>query len=189
MDEELSLAMETAEDQNQQRRLTRNNLSRKQRIVNLMNGLSSYVISQAKNFAECDVSNNEILSSSEIMDTSHNNYDIDFDLISATDCIGNTETNDLGDDQSDDNFNLINNLLLSNDIQVSLPLHSYTDISTKEFCTNLLRAFRQTNLCKTYSTNMLKLIDSGLPKPNNLPTSLNSLLRYMNGKLSFLIKY
>ncbi|CAF5020860.1 unnamed protein product [Rotaria sp. Silwood1] len=160
MDVELSLAMETAEDRNEQRRLTRNNLSRKQTIVNLMNGLSSYVIPKAKNFAECDVSSSEILSLSETMHTFHGNYDIDFDLISAADCIGNAETDDLDDDQSDDNFNLINELLLSNNKQVSLPLHSYTDISTKEFCTNVLRAFRQTNLCKTYSTNMLKLIDS-----------------------------
>ncbi|CAF4718323.1 unnamed protein product, partial [Rotaria sp. Silwood2] len=123
MDVELSLAMETAEDRNEQRRLTRNNLSRKQTIVNLMNGLSSYVIPKAKNFAECDVLNSEILSSSETMHTLHGNYDIDFDLISAADCIGNAEIDDLDDDQSDDNFNLINELLSSNNKQVSLPLH------------------------------------------------------------------
>ncbi|CAF3254449.1 unnamed protein product [Rotaria sp. Silwood2] len=134
MDVELLLAMETAEDRNEQRRLTRNNLSRKQTIVNLMIGLSSYVIRKVKNFAECDVSNSEILSSSETMHTFHGNYDIDFDLISAADCIGNAETDDLDDDQSEDNFNLINELLLSNNKQVSLPLHSYTDISTKKVC-------------------------------------------------------
>ncbi|CAF1530074.1 unnamed protein product, partial [Adineta steineri] len=128
---------------------------------------------------ECDVSNSETLSASKPIDTTYDNYDIDFDLISP-EFIENTEADDSNDDTLNDNFNLINELILSHNKQVALPLHPYTNISTKEFCTNLLRAFRQTKLCKTYSTNMLKLIGSGLPQPNNLPTSLNSLLRYMN---------
>ncbi|CAF4171168.1 unnamed protein product [Adineta steineri] len=179
MNVELTLAMEIAEDHNEQRRLTRNNVARKQTVINLVNGLSSYVISERKNATECDVSNSETLSASKPIDTTYDNYDIDFDLISP-EFIENTEADDSNDDTLNDNFNLINELILSHNKQVALPLHPYTNISTKEFCTNLLRAFRQTKLCKTYSTNMLKLIGSGLPQPNNLPTSLNSLLRYMN---------
>lgn len=182
------MTIETAENRNERQRLARNNRSRKQTMVNLIDGISSYAVPKAKGFIESDVTNMEIRSSSETIDIFHDNYDLDFDLISAADCVENTAADDLDDDQSDDNFNEINELILANNKEVSLPLHPYTNISTKKYCTNLIRVFRQTNLCKTYSTNMLKLIYSGLPQPNNLPTSLNSLFNYMNSRLSFLIK-
>ncbi|CAF1503674.1 unnamed protein product, partial [Adineta steineri] len=159
MNVELTLAMEIAEDRNEQRRLTRNNIARKQTVINLVNGLSSYVISERKNSTECNVSDSETLSASKTIDTTYDNYDFDFDLISP-EFIENTEADDSNDDILNDNFNLINELVLSHNKQVALPLHPYTNISTKEFCTNILRAFRQTKLCKTYSTNMLKLIGS-----------------------------
>ncbi|CAF4162446.1 unnamed protein product, partial [Adineta steineri] len=90
MNVELTLAMEIAEDRNEQRRLTRNNVARKQTVINLVNGLSSYVISERKNSTECDVSNSETLSASKPIDTTYDNYDIDFDLISP-EFIENTE--------------------------------------------------------------------------------------------------
>jgi hypothetical protein len=150
-DVELSFAINTGEERNEQRHLTRNNLAREHTIVNLVNSLSPYVISERKNFTKYGISNNETTSAPETIDTINGNHDISFDLISALDFIENKETGDLNDEQLDDNFNLMNELRLSNAKQASLLLHPYTNISTKEFCTNLLHFFRQTNLCKTYS--------------------------------------
>jgi hypothetical protein len=198
MNEELLLAIKNAEHHKEQRRLLKNHLSRRQTTINLVDGLSPYVIPKIKNSVNCGFSNDEASGSSESIYTYNPTYDIDFDPVLTEDCIRNSEADDFYDDQEelDDNLVLLdelfsskNELFLSKDGQDSLPLHPYTNISTNEFCTNVIRTFRTANLCKTYSSDMLKLIHLALPQPNNLPTSLNAVLNYIHGKLSFLIKY
>ena len=97
-----------------------------------------------------------------------------------------TETYVLDDDQEDYNLILLNELFLSEHEQVPLPLHPLTNLSTNEFCTKLVHTFQEANLCKTYSSKMLQLIHSALSQPNNLPTSLNALLKYIHVKLILL---
>jgi hypothetical protein len=110
----------------------------------------------------------------------------------------NLTDDDFYDDQAelDDNLVLLDELFSSKDEHFllkyapnPLPLHPYTNTSTNEFCTNLISTFRKANLCKTYSLDMLKLIHLALPQPNNLPTSVNAVLKYIRVKLLFLIKY
>ena len=118
--------------------------------------------------------------------TYHHSYDIDFDSVLTGHCMEKTETDVLDDDQEDDNLILLNEPFLSEHEQVPIPLHPFTNLSTNEFCTSLFRTFREANLCKTYSSKMLQLIHSALPQPNNLPTSVNTLLKYIHGKLILL---
>jgi hypothetical protein len=194
MNVELLLAMKDAEHHNEQRRLSKSNLSRRQTTTNLIDGLAPYVIPHAKKFVHCDFSNNEVPSSSQTIPVYHHNFDIDFDPILSDVCMANIETHDSDDDQlNDDQLNddaiLLNELFSSKGEQDSSSLHPYTNVSTSKFCANLIRVFRKSNLCKSYSSDMLKLIHTVLPQPNNLPTSLNALLQYIHGKLSVLIKH
>jgi hypothetical protein len=190
MTEEFLLALENAEYMNEQRRLLRNQRSRRQTTINLTDGLLPYVISN-ENFNEPCLSNHELSSSPEPLCVYECNYDIDYDLISTEDCIDNNETDDFEDNEEDlnDNIIVLDDILSSKVEQDFLPLHLYTNIFINEFCTNLVRTFRQANLCKTYSSDMLKLIHSALPQPNNLPTSIDSILNFIQGKYITLVKY
>ena len=175
MNIELLLAMENAENYNQQRRVSQNIYFRKQTVVNLTDGILPYRVPTAANFVNCNISNREMSSSSETIYTYHHSYDIGFDPVLTGHCMEKAETDVLDDDQEDDNLILLNELVLSEHEHVPLPLHPFTNLSTREFCTNLVRTFREANLCKTYSSRMLQLIHSALPQPNNLPTFINAL--------------
>lgn len=191
MAEELLLALKNAEYNNEQRRLLRNQRSRKQTLVNLVDGFVPYIISKNENLVDSGLSNHEILSSSEPIHAYDENDGIDFNLFLAEDCADNNESDDLENDhvEFDDNIILLDELFSSKVEQDFLPLHPYTNISANEFCKNLIHTFRQANLCKTYSSNMLKLIHLALPEPNTLPRSINSILKFIQGKLVASIKY
>jgi hypothetical protein len=198
MNEELLLSIKNAEHHNEKRRSLKNQLLRMQTTVNLTDGLRPYVISKIKNSINCNSSNIEAPTLSESICASYHNYDIDFDPVLTEDEDENNEIESFYDDQPelDDNVFLLNELFSLKDEDFSLkdksdvlPLHPYTNISTNTFCINLIRTFREANLCKNYSSNMLKLIHLALPQPNNLPTSMNAVLKYIQGKLLFFIKW
>jgi len=110
MDIELLLAMENAEHYNEQQRLSKNSLLRKQRNVNLTEGLLPYV-EETKSAANCISSNSKISASTATIHTHHTNYDIDFDLILIGNCVESTEINDSSNDDEDESDE---NLILSN---------------------------------------------------------------------------
>ncbi len=192
MNEELLLSIENAKHRNEHRRLLRNQLSRRQTIVNLTHGITPYVISKPDNLVDCISSSiNEPLSSESIY-TAFDKYDIDFGPVFTEDVIQNSETDDFYDDQAelDNNLLLLDELFSSRDERSLseyagnlLTLHPYTSISINEFCANLINTFRKANLCKSYASDMLKLIHLALPQPNNLPASVNAILKYIRGKL------
>ncbi|CAM4829295.1 unnamed protein product [Rotaria magnacalcarata] len=186
MNIEISLALTAAEQQNQQRRNLRNSRSRGQTELNLIDGITSYLhttaaavttTTTAPSFAN-EFSTNEQSCLSEIILTNNNFYDIDFGPVESI--VDETESVDIADCQiNDDYLTLLNELSLSCGSHNSAFLHSYTNITQSQFCTNLLRIFRDANICKAYSAKILQLINVALPHPNNLPTSLNALLTYM----------
>ncbi|CAM4864583.1 unnamed protein product [Rotaria socialis] len=186
MNIEISLALTVAEQQNQQRRNLRNSRSRGQTELNLIDGITTYLhttaaaattTTTAPSFAN-EFSTNEQPCLSEIILTNNNFYDIDFGPVESI--VDETESVDIADCQiNDDYLTLLNELSLSCGSHNSAFLHSYTNITQSQFCTNLLRIFRDANICKAYSAKILQLINVALPHPNNLPTSLNALLTYM----------
>ena len=60
------------------------------------------------------------------------------------------------------------------------PLHLYTDQNSTEFLLNFLRLLRSTNICKSQSEELLKLIRSILREPNNFPVSIKNILGRLN---------
>ena len=183
------LATNNADRYNEQRRLLRNNLAQRQTNINLVGELTSYEISKPGNCFYGDTSNREVPSASETINPYYFNYDIDFNLILPEDCTESTEAEDVNDDEPDDNLVLSNELFSSIDESNSLALHPYTSITISEFCTSLVRTFLQANLRKSYSSSILELIHLALPKPNILPTSIDVLMKYLQGIFSiFLIQ-
>lgn len=181
MNEEIRLAMEKAENCHQQRRLSRNTLAREQTNINLIGGLSPYVISKTSIYSHDESSNTEVSDLSETIYLFDQNDDIDFDLIVQEDYIENTAVEDSDADDPNENFILANESFASNE-KYSLPLHAYTNVSTSEFCAALLWKFRQANICKSTSTSILELINLALPQPNNLPTSIHAVMRHLQGR-------
>jgi hypothetical protein len=64
-------------------------------------------------------------------------------------------------------------------------LHNYTNVSVVDFCRSLVLFTRKSNLCKTHVKDLLDLINSALPQPNHLPTSVSSLLEKVSGTIHF----
>ena len=59
---------------------------------------------------------------------------------------------------------------------VKVPLHDYTSNSTYDYCQAFTIIARQANLSKTSTNELLSLIKSGLPTPNQLPPTEEALL-------------
>lgn len=57
------------------------------------------------------------------------------------------------------------------------PLHPYTNVTCTEFLSDFLSLLRSANVCKARSEELLTLIRSALPEPNNLPQTIAKLLR------------
>lgn len=61
-----------------------------------------------------------------------------------------------------------------------LPLHNYSNLHTIQFCTDLIKLSRKANLCKRHMSELLALVKSALPVPNQLPTTNYQLLSILN---------
>lgn len=61
-------------------------------------------------------------------------------------------------------------------------LHQHTDFTMLKFCSKLLHILRKANVCKSHSSEILRLIGTALPQPNNMPRSIPSLLQTIGGK-------
>lgn len=192
MTEEVLLALKSAEHINRQQRLLRNQRSRIQTTTNLTDGLLPYMIYNGDK-DDCDSSNYDLSKSSEQLVEVDQSPDIDYDLILPDYCVENSQIDafEFEEDQtlSEDSANVLKDFYSSKTISNTIPLHLYTNISMNEFCINLIRTFRKANLCKAYSTDILKLIHSALPQPNTLPNSMNSILKFIQGKYAIAIKY
>jgi len=94
----------------------------------------------------------------------------------------------------DDN-EIINNssdsLEYGNDLEINHEnsLHYYTDISTKEFCSQLLALLRNSNTCKSHANRLLSFISSILPTPNNAPKKMKNLLELLEIENNIFKKY
>jgi hypothetical protein len=95
------------------------------------------------------------------------------------------QPSNFGEASLDGSFLSPGKLLVPSEAQVPSFLHYYTKTETDRFCRNLLHLFRKANLCKAHSSSLLQLIDSALPQPNNLPTSLSAMLQSVSGKRLF----
>jgi hypothetical protein len=49
-------------------------------------------------------------------------------------------------------------------------LHHFTNMLTSEYCHRLLRTLRNAKICKSQCNPVIKLLKSGLPEPNNMPS-------------------
>lgn len=58
----------------------------------------------------------------------------------------------------------------------SIPLHNYTLTSTYDYCEAFTKIARQANLSRQSVNDLLSLLKSGLPVPNNLPRTEEQLL-------------
>jgi hypothetical protein len=64
----------------------------------------------------------------------------------------------------------------------NLPLHYYTSMDYFCFSKNLLSFIRKSNISKTHAQALIRLIQSGLPKPNSLPRTYSGILNLLSGK-------
>ncbi|CAF1295528.1 unnamed protein product [Rotaria sordida] len=85
-------------------------------------------------------------------------------------------------DVLDESFNLATSTFPEPD----LILHGSTNITKNEYCRNLLTLFRDAKISKTHCDRFIRLIQSGLPIPNNMPTSMKNLLQEMQVEELFL---
>ncbi|CAF2789815.1 unnamed protein product [Rotaria sp. Silwood2] len=183
MDLEITLAIEKGQHQFQQQLKSRKEKSREQKVVNLVQGLSPYLVTEATTECTNQFSNNQLLYSCESIisqnndENNYNNMDIDFDLLEYEN--DESDTDDEIDNQSDDDLTSLHGNRLTEPDQNSALLHQYTHITQNEYCTNLLYLFRQANISKLHSAKILQLISSVLPQPNTAPTTLKALLDYM----------
>ena len=65
-------------------------------------------------------------------------------------------------------------------IPTTIPLHYFTNVLTHEYCQDLLKILRSANICKSQSNELISLVKSALPEPNNMPSSMRELLSMMN---------
>ena len=85
------------------------------------------------------------------------------------------------DEQTSDEFNKYFNVSTLF-IQPDVSLHDSTNTET-EYCRDLLTLFRDAKICKTHCDRFIRLICSGLPTLNNMPTSMKDLLNEMQDKI------
>ena len=60
------------------------------------------------------------------------------------------------------------------------PLHHYSNTSSYEYCATFTSLSRKANICKRHSNALLSFIKSGLPVPNNMPSTSKQLLSLLN---------
>lgn len=68
----------------------------------------------------------------------------------------------------------------SKNIKTNL-LHQHADFAMPKFCSKLLHISRKANVCKSHSSEILRLIGTALSQPNNMPRSIPSLLQTIEG--------
>lgn len=59
-------------------------------------------------------------------------------------------------------------------------IHEFTDVKTATYCTDLLNLLRDAGISKSHSKRLIALIKLILPIPNNLPSTMDDLLSFMN---------
>lgn len=187
MDEEILLALKNAEMLSKQHRSLRYEHTQKPTTANLMDGLLPYMAKDGK-LNHFSLSNNQLLSSFEpfFKHDSSDDIDVDFDLIQPDDSAENEENIVFEEDEvlPVNNIVILDELFSSKSEQ-NLLTFPYTNITMNEFCFNLVCTFRNANLCKIYSSEILKFMHSALSQPNYLPNSMNSLLNSLQGNHKF----
>ncbi|CAF1281674.1 unnamed protein product [Rotaria sordida] len=127
MDLEITLATENGQQQCQQRLKSKREKSREQNVVNLVQGLSPYLVTEATTECTNQSSNNQLLCSCESIVSqnndanNHNNMDIDFDLLEYES--DESDTDDVIDNQSDDDLTLFHGNRRTEPDQNSALLH------------------------------------------------------------------
>ena len=66
------------------------------------------------------------------------------------------------------------------DVAVNGPLHLHTDQTSIEFSMSFLHFVRSENIGKSRSNQLLQIIRSILPEPNNFPSSMKNILSHLN---------
>lgn len=68
-------------------------------------------------------------------------------------------------------------------------LHQYTSMKSQLFLKKLIEFIRNANLSKRHAEDLLHIIQSGLPQPNNFSTNYSALLNQLSGmiNLSFFV--
>jgi hypothetical protein len=64
---------------------------------------------------------------------------------------------------------------------LDLFLHPYTDVNCFTFAKDRARFIRKSNTSKLHADHLIKLIQSSLPRPNNLPKTYSGLLELLSG--------
>jgi hypothetical protein len=59
-------------------------------------------------------------------------------------------------------------------------LHHYSNTTTYDYCATFTSLSRKANICKRHSNALLSFIKSGLPVPNNMPSTGKQLLSLLN---------
>lgn len=112
-----------------------------------------------------------------------NDYDDHLIEFAANECIELDEDDDceLSSilDYTFDDTDLLEEINSNGDDSITLdpiPLHNYTITSTYDYCEAFTKIVRQANLSRESVNDLLSLLKSGLPVPNNLPCTEEQLL-------------
>lgn len=63
----------------------------------------------------------------------------------------------------------------------NLNLHAYTSLNCSSFSQSIINFIRKANISKSNAQQLIDLIQSGLPQPNNLPYNYQNVLELLTG--------
>ncbi|CAF2219173.1 unnamed protein product [Rotaria magnacalcarata] len=95
--------------------------------------------------------------------------------------ISNFNENNSAEDEDDlsDNYDFTD--LMHYEQPDNLNLHAYTSINCLSFSHNVINFIRNANISKSHAQQLIDLIQSGLPQPNNLPIYYLDVLELLSG--------
>ncbi|CAF2104138.1 unnamed protein product [Rotaria magnacalcarata] len=168
---EVEIALQYAKNK-KNNRLRRNNINR------LIGRFKANACSCSKDSMDMQSSVISSLSSMTITTDDVNNKIQPNELLSS---ISNFNENNSAEDEDDlsDNYDFTD--LMHYEQPDNLNLHAYTSINCLSFSHNVINFIRNANISKSHAQQLIDLIQSGLPQPNNLPIYYLDVLELLSG--------
>ena len=150
-------------------------------IYHRMGRFKAHICSCSKdsmNTESCVISN---LNSITIASNDENNKNQLNDLLSPLSNLDESNPTEKVDESALTSYNYDFSNLMHYQQPDNLNLHIYTSINCLSFSQNIINFIRKANISKSHAQQLVDLIQSGLPQPNNLPNNYLDMLKLLSG--------